>query len=117
MSFARIALLPLKVRAECHELVRNLDRVREFVQKFVSMGFCDASPDSSRAKTGQSDLPFVCSDMISFLFRVEKLCPSREAALYVLQKSIPAAITILTDLLGLSDSRKSGALAKQRTVR
>jgi hypothetical protein len=98
MSFARVALLPPTVRQECHELASNLGRVQAFVSKFVSMGFCDASPDASRATTasrgttGQSDLPFMCSDMISFLFRVEKLCPSREAALYVLQSinSLPS---------------------------
>ncbi len=86
MSLSRAAALPPAVRKECQDLASNVDRVRSFVNKFVSMGFCDVNSDPAHAKAGQSDCPFMCSDMISFLFRVEKLCPSRDAALYVPQR-------------------------------
>jgi hypothetical protein len=76
-----IALLPPRVRKECHELASNIPRVQDFVAKFTSMGFMCVTEASAGAS--QAEHHFMCSDMISFLFNVEKLCPSREAALYV----------------------------------
>lgn len=109
MSLSRAAALPPAVRKECQDLASNVDRVRAFVNKFVSMGFCDVNSDPAHAKAGQSDCPFMCSDMISFLCRVEKLCPSRDAALYVTATLHSLAhYHPLIPLSGVPDSGKGG---------
>ncbi len=83
MSSLGVTLLPPRIRKECEELARNLPRVQAFVSKFASMGYVDVAPSPTPAKTEDADYTFICSDMVSFLCRVEKLCTSREAALYV----------------------------------
>ncbi len=83
MSSDTVAALQPSVRKQSLDLAGDLDRVKSFVAKFSSMGFVDVSVAPTRAHADHSNCTFVCSDMVSFLFRVEKLCPSREAALYV----------------------------------
>ena len=83
MSSDTVAALQPSVRKQSLDLAGDLDRVKSFVAKFSSMGFLDVSVAPTRAHADHSNCTFVCSDMVSFLFRVEKLCPSREAALYV----------------------------------
>ena len=83
MSGSAVAMLPPRVRKECEELARNLPRVQAFVAKFASMGYVDVAPSPAPAKTEHADYTFICSDLVSFLCRVEKLCTTREAALYV----------------------------------
>lgn len=83
MSASVAALLSPRVRKECEDLAGNLARVKAFVAKFASMGYFDATPSPPPAKDAHADCTFICSDLVSFLCRVEKLCTSREAALYV----------------------------------
>jgi hypothetical protein len=83
MSRLGVTLLPPRVRKECEDLARNLPLVQAFVAKFASMGYVDIAPSPANAKAELADYTFICSDLVSFLCRVEKLCTSREAALYV----------------------------------
>jgi hypothetical protein len=83
MSGTIAALLPPRVRKECEDLAGDLTRVKAFVAKFASLGYFDAAPSPPSAKDVHADCTFICSDLVSFLCRVEKLCSSREAALYV----------------------------------
>ncbi len=83
MSSDLAAVLKPTLRKQSLELAGDLDRVKAFIAKFASMGFVDVSSSPAHAHAEHSNCTFVCSDMVSFLFRVEKLCPTREAALYV----------------------------------
>ncbi len=86
-SLSRAALVQPNIRKDCEQLACNLIRVKAFIAKFVSMGYVTAHQDSpvdlqAGGKEHQSP-SFICSDIVSFLVSVEKLCPSREAALLV----------------------------------
>ncbi len=83
MSSVMAAVLKPTLRKQSLDLAGDLDRVKAFIAKFSSMGFVDVSSAPTHARAEHSNYTFVCSDMVSFLFRVEKLCPTREAALYV----------------------------------
>ena len=66
--------------------------VKAFVAKFVSMGFVHApavhKDDAHAGHKEHDSRSFICSDLVSFLFSVEKLCASREAALLVRLRNI-----------------------------
>lgn len=91
-SLSQAAALPSRVRKDCDELASNLTSVKAFVAKFVSMGFVHApavhKDDAHAGHKEHDSRSFICSDLVSFLFSVEKLCASREAALLVRLRNI-----------------------------
>jgi hypothetical protein len=117
MSSDSTAALQPSVRKQSLDLAGDLDRVKAFVAKFSSMGFMDVSPAPTRAHADHSNCTFVCSDMVSFLFRVEKLCPSREAALYVPDTQPGAIIAPLIRLSGVPPFGKGRRVEGQRGLR